>query len=31
VVALTSGVVLFSILAQGLTIGRVTRKAVAPR
>jgi len=31
VVALTYGVVVFSIFAQGLTIGRVTRKAIAPR
>ena len=30
VVALTYGVVVFSILAQGLSIGHVTRKAVAP-
>jgi CPA1 family monovalent cation:H+ antiporter len=29
VVALTYGVVVFSIFAQGLTIGRVTRKAIA--
>ena len=28
VVALTYGVVVFSILAQGLSIGRVTRRAV---
>jgi len=31
VVALTYGVVVFSILAQGLSIGRVVRRAVAPR
>jgi CPA1 family monovalent cation:H+ antiporter len=31
VVALTYGVVVFSILVQGLSIGRVTRAAVAPR
>ena len=31
VVALTYGVVVFSILAQGLSIGHVTRKAVLPR
>ncbi len=29
VVALTYGVVVFSIFAQGLTIGHVTRKAIA--
>jgi CPA1 family monovalent cation:H+ antiporter len=31
VVALTYGVVVFSIFAQGLTIGHVTRKALVPR
>jgi CPA1 family monovalent cation:H+ antiporter len=30
VVALTYGVVVFSILVQGLSIGRVTRRAIAP-
>jgi CPA1 family monovalent cation:H+ antiporter len=31
VVALTYSVVVFSILAQGLSIGYVTRRSVAPR
>lgn len=31
VVALTYGVVVFSILVQGLSIGRVTRKSIAQR